>query len=65
MFKYPCSYLIHAEAFTSLEPCLRQEIVRQVKSVLADDKPIEPFSHLSAQDRVNVLAILSETHPDF
>jgi hypothetical protein len=65
MFKYPCSYLIHGDSFASLEPSLRHEIVRQVKSILGENEPSERFTHLTADDRSNILAILSETHPDF
>lgn len=65
MFRYPCSYLIYSDTFTSLEPKLRTEIARQMKSVLGEDKPTASFVHLSIEDRANILAILEETHPDF
>jgi hypothetical protein len=65
MFRYPCSYLIYSDAFTSLEPELRSEVVRQVKSTLESDTPTQSFAHLSADDRANILSILEETHPDF
>jgi len=65
MFKYPCSYLIHSEAFMSLAPPLRDEIVRQVKEVLEGTDQSESYAHLSAGDRSAVLEILRETHPDF
>jgi hypothetical protein len=65
MFKYPCSYLIHGDSFAELEPSLRHEIVRQVKSILGKNEPSELFAHLTPDDCENILAILSETHPDF
>ncbi len=65
LFQYPCSYLIYSDAFTTLEPSLKAEIVRQIKAVLTGDHPSTGHDHLSATDRANVLGILSETHPDF
>lgn len=65
MFRYPCSYLIYSDAFISLEPKLRAEIVRQTKAVLEQDTTTESMAHLSAEDRTNILSILKETHPDF
>lgn len=65
MFKYPCSYLIHSDAFSSLEPTLHGEIVRQIRSVLSADQVPTRYRHLSSQDRRNILAILSATHRDF
>lgn len=65
IFKYPCSYLIYSEAFATLEPNLRSEIVRQIRDVLKDNTNREKFAHLTTTDRESILEILIETHPDF
>lgn len=65
LFQFPCSYLIHSDAFADLEPSLRTEIVEQIQVVLASESGSDAYAHLSATDRSNILAILSETHPDF
>ncbi|QDT05393.1 hypothetical protein K227x_37930 [Rubripirellula lacrimiformis] len=65
MFQYPCSYLIYSDAFKSLQPKLRSEIVRQIHDVLAGTAGGDRYEHLSAADRGSILGILSDTHPDF
>ena len=66
LFKYPCSFLIHSEAFDALPP----ETLNAVYSLLVEvlNSPIESderFSHLSTSDRAAIREILAETKPDF
>jgi hypothetical protein len=64
LLKYPCSYLIYSEAFDRLPQPVRGYVVGRLHDVLtgADEDPA--FAHLSAQDRLAILEILSETKPD-
>jgi hypothetical protein len=64
MFKYPCSYLIYSEAFEHLPAPVKEEIYRQLGTVLTADEVAAPFAHLSAEDRANILTILRATKPD-
>ncbi|MCA9193114.1 MAG: hypothetical protein KDB03_15170 [Planctomycetales bacterium] len=69
LFKFPCSYLIYSQAFQSLQPPLRAEILNQLFAVLSEESP-EPavahskFGHLTTQMRRDILAILTDTLPD-
>ena len=65
MFKYPCSYLIYSESFTSLPDEAKKYVIRRMNEILTGDDKSENFSHLSADDRTAILQILRETHPDF
>ena len=68
IFKYPCSYLIHSDAFDSLPKLIKEDVVQRMLAVLtrepADDEADDDFPHLSTTDRKNILAILKETKPD-
>lgn len=63
MFKYPCSYLIYTESFDELPSLVKSYVVQRLSEVLSGDDQSEPFSHLSADDRRNILAILTQTKP--
>jgi hypothetical protein len=64
MFKHPCSYLIYSEAFDQLPALVKQEVYRQLWTVLTADQVPAPFAHLSPEDRDNILTILRATKPD-
>jgi hypothetical protein len=65
LFRYPCSYLIHSEAFDRLPPLTKDYVYGRLRQVLGgEDKSLE-FAHLSEADRKAVLEILTETKPDF
>jgi hypothetical protein len=61
LFRYPCSYLIHSGAFAGLPEELLNRVVARIKRVLSGEERDEKFAHLSAEDRVNLLAILEST----
>ena len=65
MFRYPCSYLIHSEAFRSLPGEMLQAVRTKMLAVLSSDKPDSKFAHLSAADRTAILEILHETEAGF
>lgn len=65
LFKYPCSYLIHSEAFASLPDQVRKLVLARLETVLLSDKPPKSFQHLSKNDRKAIWEILRETLPEF
>ena len=67
LFRFPCSPLIYSPAFRSLPAEMKTWVVRRIRDVLKNSATDarERFTHLSAEDRENILEILSETHPDF
>ncbi len=62
LFKYPLSYLIYSSAFDSLQPDLRQEILRQIGEVLRGENRSPEYAHLD-DARKAMLSILRETKP--
>ncbi len=65
MFRYPCSYLIHSQAFDGLPDMVRHRVLNRLRDVLEgrDDSP--EFNHLSRKDRLAILGILEQTKPEF
>lgn len=64
MFRYPCSYLIHSEAFLALPDQAKQIVYRRLWEVLTGADSSEVFDNLSAEDRQAVREILRDTQPD-
>jgi hypothetical protein len=64
MFKYPCSYLIHSDAFDALPVQTKQYVYKRLFAILSGRDKSATFSHLSAEDRLAILQILRETKPD-
>jgi len=64
LFRYPCSYLIHTDAFVKLPASVKQRVDDRLLAILTgkDDSPA--FSHLSPADRRAILEILRETRKD-
>lgn len=65
LFRYPCSYLIHSDAFRSLPAPVLGLVLQRLRAVLdgSDDSP--EFAHLTAELRREISAHLSETLPEF
>jgi hypothetical protein len=61
LFKYPCSYLIHSEAFHQLPSEMRDYVWKQMWKVLSESKDDEAFKHLSKDDRQAIIEILRAT----
>ncbi len=61
LFSYPCSFLIHSEAFDSLPAPVLSEVWSELWEILNGREVSRDFSHLSAQDRAAILEILRET----
>lgn len=64
LFKYPCSYLIHSEAFAQLPGPMKDHIYARLHDVLQDRDYGFPATHLSASDRQAILEILRDTKDD-
>lgn len=65
MFRFPCSYLIYSGSFRKLPTQARTAVVAELTKILSSSDPQPGFTHLSAADKMAVLEILRETHPDF
>lgn len=65
IFRYPCSYLIYSESFTSLPDVLKDRVVERLHAVLSGKDDSDRYQHLSPTDRVSILEILRSTHDSF
>jgi len=65
LLRYPCSYLVYSESFLSLPEPVLTIVKTRMLDVLAGKDESEKFLHLSADDRKNILEILTQTHPLF
>ncbi|MCH5373047.1 MAG: hypothetical protein JJ992_03655 [Planctomycetes bacterium] len=64
LFRYPCSYLIYSDAFTSLPAPLHDYLARRLWEILTGRDASETYSHLSTDDRRAILEILQDTQHD-
>jgi hypothetical protein len=64
LFKHPCSFLIHSEAFRRLPGPLKQKVYRRMAEVLSGADTSDAFKQLSAGDRQSVREILGDTLED-
>jgi hypothetical protein len=64
LFKYPCSYLIYSPAFDELPREMRDYVWKRLWEVLSRPEDVEPFAHLSKEDRQAIVEILRDTKPD-
>ncbi len=64
MFRYPCSYLVHSEAFDRMPAEVRDYVLRRLYDVLTGKDRSKEFAHLSDADRRAVLEILRDTKPN-
>jgi hypothetical protein len=65
VFRYPCSYLIHSDAFDGLPDLVRTKILEKLVNVLTRKDAGEEYQHLSPSMRQNILKILRDTKPEF
>ncbi len=61
LFKHPCSYLIHSDAFDGLEEVLQTRVYARLREILTGEDQSKEFSHLTAEDRAAILDILLAT----
>ena len=64
LFRYPCSYVVHTEAFRALPIEIRRHIAIRLHAILSGADTDEKFAHLTAADRAAILEILTETEPE-
>lgn len=64
LFRYPCSYLIYSPAFDALPGEMRDYVWKRMWDVLSSQTVVEPFAHLSLEDRQNIVEILRATKSD-
>jgi hypothetical protein len=65
LLRYPCSFMVYAEAFDGLRPAAKQAVYRRMIQILSGSDSHAESARLSADDRRAVLEILRETKPDF
>ncbi len=68
LFRYPCSYLIHSDAFHGLPDQVRHEILVKLLAVLdgkLEGEQARQFAHLDEPLRAAIKQILAETQPEF
>jgi len=61
LLRYPCSYLIYADAFDGLPELARQRVYRRLWEVLTGHDTNPKFATLSVEDRKSILEILLDT----
>ncbi len=61
MFKYPCSFLIHSEAWDAIPKPMLDYLYQRLFDILTGKDTSETYARLSKQDRQNILEILRET----
>jgi len=64
LFRYPCSDLIHSEAFRELPEPVREIVFQRFKEILSGQDRSPEFAHLSREDRRAIREILRETLED-
>jgi hypothetical protein len=65
LFRYPCSYLVYSPEFDAMPPLAKQYVYRRLREVLTGKDTSPDFATLTPTDRQTILAILTETRPDF
>ncbi|NJM55985.1 MAG: hypothetical protein HC841_08920 [Verrucomicrobiae bacterium] len=63
LFKHPCSYLIHSEAFAAMPAVMREHLLIRLHDILTGRDDSEDFAMLTKADRRNLLEILTDTLP--
>jgi hypothetical protein len=67
LMRYPCSYMIHTEAFDALPAELKEAVYLRLFAILSGlpgSDGDERYAHLSAADRRAILEILHDTKTD-
>ena len=64
LLRYPCSYMIYAEAFAGLPTGARDAVYRRMWSILSGADTGPQYAHLSSADRRAIVEILRDTKDD-
>jgi len=65
LFRHRCSYLIYRPIYLSLPDEFRALLRGRILSALDPAASAAGYDHLSAEEKLAILRILSDTHPDF
>ena len=65
LLRYPCSYMVYAEAFDGLSPAVKEAVYGRMIDILSANDASTGPGRVSAADRRAVLEILRDTKPDF
>lgn len=65
LLRYPCSWLIHSEAFQALPRETREYVWYRLKTILNRSDAHDDFPNLSGEDRRNLRDMLCATLPEF
>lgn len=61
LFKYRCSYMIHEQTFTRLQPDLKRRILQRLGLILEGQDPAERYTYLTGSERRHIRHILEST----
>ena len=61
LLRYPCSYMIYAEAFDALPPAAKASVYERLWDVLSGKETDKAYAALSLADRRAIIEILRET----
>ncbi|MBI4663138.1 MAG: hypothetical protein HY735_30390 [Verrucomicrobia bacterium] len=61
LFKYPCSFLIHSEAFDNIPDPMKEHLFQRLREILTGKDQSPDFARLTQEDRRAILDILLET----
>ncbi|MGE3510703.1 MAG: hypothetical protein AB7N65_17660, partial [Vicinamibacterales bacterium] len=63
LLRYPCSYMIYADAFEQMPAAAKGAVYERLWKVLSGDVRDDLYARLSKEDRVSITEILRETKP--
>jgi hypothetical protein len=63
LFKYRCSYMIHSQTFTHLEPSLKKTVLDRLAAVLDGRDTSDRYTYLGDSERRHIRAILGDLLP--
>jgi hypothetical protein len=63
LMRYPCSYMIYANAFDSLPDAARSAVYQRMWQILSGQEKGAKYARLAAADRNAIVEILRDTKP--
>jgi len=63
LFKHPCSFLIHSEAFDALPQPVKERVYARLWEVLSGKEKSADYERLTPDNRKAIREILAETKP--
>jgi hypothetical protein len=65
LFKHPCSYLVHSDAFAALPRPMLDYLAARLRAILTGEDNDPAYAHLSTTDRAAIIDILDATAGDW